>query len=230
MRKRYLVGITGASGSIYGARLVEALLADPEREVHLIVSPAGARVMRDELERPERNAICGMRNAESTNEDEGRMVAQPAPSGPPTPFDPRSFLNLTPEQSDRLIVHDDDDIGAAPASGTFRCEAMVICPCSMKTLGRVAAGLADSLLARAADVTLKEGRPLLVMARETPLSLIHLRNMTRLAEAGAVILPAMPAFYHHPQTIEDLVRHLIHKILARLGLDLPGMFQWKGDR
>lgn len=197
-RKRYVVGLTGASGSIYGVRLVEALLADPGREVHLIISPAGARVMREELGQP------------GTSSDQ----------------DPLSFFKLSAEQRERLVLHDFADIGAGPASGTFRFEAAIVCPCSVKTVGAVAAGLADNLLTRVADVALKEGRPLLLTPRETPLSLIHLRNLTRLAEAGAIILPACPAFYHRPQTIEELVGHIVQKIFDRLGLDYPAATRW----
>lgn len=200
--KRIIVGVSGASGAIYGVRLVEALLADPAREVHLIVSAAAERVARAELGAPVRP------------EAEGYL----------------SHLKLTAEQAGRLTVHSNDDIGAAPASGTFRAEAMAICPCSMKTLAHVAAGLADSLMARAADVTLKEGRRLVLVPRETPLSLIHLRNMTTLAEAGAVIAPAMPGFYHQPQTIEDLVGHVVQKVCDRMGVEYREAFRWGGEK
>lgn len=199
--KRVIVGVSGASGAIYGVRLVEALLADPAREVHLIVSAAAERVARAELGRP------------VSPESKGFL----------------SFLNLRPDQAARIILHANDNIGAAPASGTFRAEAMAICPCSMKTLAHVAAGLADSLIARAADVTLKEGRRLVLVPRETPLSLIHLRNMTALAEAGAVIAPAMPGFYHQPQTIDELVGHVVQKVCDRMGVDYPGAFRWSGE-
>jgi 4-hydroxy-3-polyprenylbenzoate decarboxylase len=196
--KRYIVGISGASGAIYGVRLVEALLANAQREVHLIVSPAGARVLAQELGVKPRLA----------------------------PFDPASFLNVNKKQASRLHYHPHGDIGAGPASGTFRFEAMIVCPCSMRTLGAMANGLADNLMTRAADVALKEGRPLVVVPRETPLSAIHLRNMLRLAEAGAAVLPANPAFYHHPRSIEDLVRYVTQKIFDRLGLAFPDAVRW----
>jgi flavin prenyltransferase len=199
--KRYIVCISGASGAIYGVRLVEALLADPGREVQLIMSPAGARLMAEELGV---NPIL-------------------------TPFDARSFLKITTEQAARVHFHSHADIGAGPASGTFRCEAMIICPCSMRTLAAAAAGLADNLMTRAADVALKEGRPLLVVPREMPFSVVHLRNMLTLAEAGAAILPACPAFYHRPRSIEDLVRYVIQKIFDRLGLDFPEAIRWGED-
>lgn len=194
----FIVGITGASGSIYGIRLVEALLADPAHRVHLIVSPAGARVMAGELEKAPRLS----------------------------PFDPRSIFNLSDEQAARISCHPFGDIGDGPASGTFRRAAMIVCPASVKTVAAIAAGLADNLITRAADVTLKEGRPLLVVPRETPFSLIHLRNMVSIAEAGGIILPANPAFYHKPQSIDDLVRYVVQKIFDRLGIDFPGAIRW----
>jgi 4-hydroxy-3-polyprenylbenzoate decarboxylase len=196
--KRFIVAITGASGSIYGVRLVERLLAEPTREVHLIVSPAGARVMAGELD------------------------ACPALA----PFDPHSFLKLTDEQAGRLRFHPYGDIGAGPASGTFRHDGMTICPASVKTVGAVAAGLADNLIARAADVTLKEGRPLVVVPRETPFSAIHLRNLLTISQAGGIVLPACPAFYHRPRTIENLVGYVIQKIFDRLGLEYPDAIRW----
>jgi len=196
--KRFVVGITGASGAIYGARLIEALLHDPGHEVHLIVTPAGARVMEGEL--PGRPRL--------------------------DPCEPRSWLEINEEQARRIVGYDCQDIGAGPASGTFPAAATIVCPCSMRTLGAAAAGLAENLLTRAADVAMKEGRPLVLVPRETPLSLIHLRNMTRLAEAGAIILPAAPGFYHQPQTIDDLVRFVVQKIFDRLGLDFPNPIRW----
>ncbi len=194
--KRYVVGITGASGAIYGARLVEALLAAPDRETHLVVSPAGARVLAEEL--GIRGGAAGLAN----------------------------WIGLSPEQRDRLVAHPHHDIGAGPASGTFRFEAMIVAPCSVRTLGALAAGLSDNLITRAGDVAIKEGRRLVLVARETPLSLIHLRAMTSLAEAGAIILPAAPAFYHRPRSIEDLVRYIVQKIFDRLGLELPDSVRW----
>ena len=198
-RKRDLVAISGASGTIYGLRLIEALLAAPEREVHLIVTPAAARVMHEEME----------------------ITAKLKP------FEARSFLRVSEEQAARITLHAHSDIGAGPASGTFRAEAMIVCPCSVKSLGALAAGLADNLLTRAGDVALKEGRPLVLVVRETPLSQIHLKNMLTLSQAGAVILPASPGFYHKPQTIEELVGHVVQKVMDRLGLETAGATRWK---
>lgn len=190
--KRYFVGITGASGSIYGARIVEALLADPGREAHVCVSPAAERVMAAEL------------GAE-----------------------PENFLKIGDEQKARLVWHRHDDIGSGPASGSWRHDGMIVAPCSVKTMGALAAGMADNLIGRAGDVAMKEGMPLVLVVRETPLNLIHLRNMVRLAEAGATILPASPAFYHQPKTIEDLVRQVVQKVFDRLGIELAKPIRWK---
>jgi 4-hydroxy-3-polyprenylbenzoate decarboxylase len=195
---RYIVGISGASGAIYGVRLVETLLADPARSVHLIVSPAAARVIAEEL---------------------GRRPAL-------DPFDPRSFLSLNDEQAARVHFHPHDDVGAGPASGAFRAAATIVCPASTNVIGAIASGLADNLLTRAAAVALKEGRPLIVVPRETPLSTIHLKNLLAIAQAGGVILPACPAFYHRPQSIEDLIAFVVQKILDRLGLDSPRPVRW----
>ncbi|MCE5229268.1 UbiX family flavin prenyltransferase [bacterium] len=192
--KRYFVGITGASGSIYGARIVEALLADPEREVHLCVSPAARQVIAAEL---------------------GAKL--------------EAFLTIDGDQKSRLVFHAHDDIGAGPASGSWRHEGMIVAPCSVKTLGSLAAGLADNLISRAGDVAMKEGMPLVLVVRETPLSLIHLRNMVRVAEAGATILPASPGFYHKPQTIDDLVRQVVQKVFDRLGLQMADPIRWKAE-
>jgi 4-hydroxy-3-polyprenylbenzoate decarboxylase len=119
-----------------------------------------------------------------------------------------------------------DDLSAPPASGSSCAEAMLVAPCSMGTLGRVAAGTADTLVTRAADVCLKERRPLVLVTRETPLSLIHLRNMTTLTEAGAVVLPACPHFYHRPQSIQDLVETVVSRALVHLGVPNAGQAPW----
>ncbi len=125
-------------------------------------------------------------------------------------------------------LYADDDIGAAPASGSFRADAMVVAPCSMKTLAAVACGLADNLLTRAADVTKKEGRPLLLVPREAPLSAIHLENMLKLARIGVRIIPACPGFYHNPQDIASLVDMLVGKICDSLGVEHDLFTRWTG--
>ncbi|MES2123317.1 MAG: flavin prenyltransferase UbiX [Gemmatimonadota bacterium] len=127
-----------------------------------------------------------------------------------------------------ITVYPDDDRGARPASGSYRTRGMVICPCSMGTVAAIAGGTSRSLVERAADVMLKERRPLLLVPRETPLSLIHLRNLTTVTEAGAVVLPAAPGFYHRPAAISDLVDFLVQRILDQLGLDIPLSPRWGG--
>jgi 4-hydroxy-3-polyprenylbenzoate decarboxylase len=126
--------------------------------------------------------------------------------------------------------HDVRDIGASIASGSFRTEGMVIAPCSIKTAGAIAACYADTLVARAADVTLKEGRPLILVVREAPLHLGHLRTLTALAETGAVILPPMPAFYNRPKDVDDIVNHTVARVLDRLRLPQTLVAEWQGTR
>ena len=138
--------------------------------------------------------------------------------------------DLTVKEVERLadVVHDNRDIGASIASGTFRTEGMVIAPCSMKTVSALATGHADTLIARAGDVALKEGRPLIVVVRETPLHLGHLRQLVALAEIGGIILPPMPAFYHRPRTVDDIVNHTVARILDRLGIEQKLVPEWTG--
>lgn len=207
-RQRFVVGVSGASGAIYACRLIEALLVDPSHEVHAIVTPAAMRVVGDELDRV----------ADARGDSAG---ADPA-AGEGRRFPLRPYLNLPGDRAERLVPHACGDIGAGPASGTYRVRAMVVVPCSVNTLARVAHGLSDNLLTRAAAVTLKEGRPLVLVPRETPFTLVDLRNMTAAAEAGAVILPANPGFYHRPPDVESVVRYVVQKILDRLGVAWPG--------
>lgn len=180
---RYLVAITGASGVIYGVRLVNWLLTH-EHEVHLIISEPGQLVLKDEM---------------GWNLEEVEDI--------------RSFFD-----SGNLVIHNIRNIAAVVASGSFRHDGMVIIPCTMSTLAGVANGLSTNLIERAADVSLKEGYPLVLVPRETPLNIIHLRNLLAAAEAGARIVPAMPGFYSHPSTIEEMVNFLVGKVLDGLGL------------
>ena len=183
--KKIVVGITGASGSVYAVRLIDVLRVQGI-EVHAVITDSGRRVLEYE---------CGI-----TEEDLARRV-------------------------DRLYPN--DDVGAAIASGSFRMDAMVILPCSMKTAGAVAHGVTDDLLTRAADVTLKEGRRLLLVPRETPMHEIHLENLLRLARAGAIVMPAAPGFYHRPETLDDLVNMMVGKILDRLGIEAELFTRWR---
>jgi 4-hydroxy-3-polyprenylbenzoate decarboxylase len=129
-----------------------------------------------------------------------------------------------------VVLFPDDDRGAKPASGSQRTSGMIICPCSMGTVAAIAAGTSRSLVERAADVTLKEGRKLLLVPRETPLSLVHLRNLVAVAEAGAVIIPAAPGFYHRPTKVSELVDFIVQRILDQLGLEIEVARRWGGDR
>lgn len=126
----------------------------------------------------------------------------------------------------KVIFHAYEDVGASVASGSYPTSAMVVLPCSMGTLASIAHGLASNLIERAADVCLKERRPLVLAVRETPLNLIHLRNMTSVTEAGATIYPVIPAFYNHPESVDDIVRNYVARVLQHIGLPQPGAFQW----
>jgi 4-hydroxy-3-polyprenylbenzoate decarboxylase len=136
---------------------------------------------------------------------------------------------LLSSPSEKIQQHPNENIGANIASGSYPTDAMLILPGSMGTLATIAHGLADTLIARAADVTLKERRPLILCVRETPFNRIHLRNMTLAAEAGATIYPVMPTLYNHPQTTADIARNFVHRVLAHLGLPQPNAYQWPGD-
>ena len=197
---RYFVGITGASGHAYADALVRALVR-AGNEVDLCVTDAGAKVLRHEL---------GIESGVG-----GRELAAVLP---------RWF---GPEIARSLRAFPADAIEAPPSSGTALTGGVIVCPCSMGTLARVRAGFSSNLVERAADVALKEGRKLLLVPRETPLSQIHLENLLALARLGAIVLPAMPGFYHKPRTLEDLVAHVTGKILDRLGVEHGGA-RWSG--
>ena len=171
--RRVIVAMTGASGAIYGLRLLEILQRTKTFEIHLLVSEACVKTLQHEL-------------------------------------------GLARNDVEKLAhcVHDIRDIGASIASGSFQTEGMIIAPCSMKSLSAIAHGYADNLITRAADVVLKERRKLILLARETPFNLIHLRNMMTVTEAGGIVFPPVPAFYHHPKTIAEMVDHTIERVLS----------------
>jgi len=198
---RFFVGITGASGHAYAEALVRGLVAGGHG-VDLSITRAGALVIQHEL-----GVDAGERGERLQGALEGWLGAEVAK-------DVQVFL---PEE-----------VGAPPSSGTALGAGAILCPCSMGTMGRVAAGFSSNLVERVADVALKEGRRLVMVPRETPLSQIHLENMARLASMGAVILPAMPGFYHGPETIEDLVEHVVGKILDRVGVEHKVGARWSG--
>lgn len=197
--KKIIVGITGASGSIHAVRLVQALLAG-DAEVHLIITDMGTQVMAHEL-KLEKDEVLGF------------------------------FLKLqeTGKASDKIVIHWSHDMFAPVASGSFQSDAMVVIPCSMKTLSAIANGYTTNLLERAADVILKERRQLILMTRESPLNRVHLSNMLRAHEAGAVIMPLSPGYYHHPETMDDLVDFMVARVLDHLHIEHDVPMRWGKD-
>ena len=201
MNKPLILGITGASGLLYAVRALKFLLA-ADYAIELVASKSTYMVWQ-----AEQNIRL-----------------------PPEPDQQEQFWRQQAgvPMGGKLVCHRWGDVGAAIASGSFRTLGMVIIPCSMSTVAKLAAGLSSDLLERAADVQLKEGRQLVLVPRETPLSLIHLRNLTALAEAGARIVPAIPAWYHNPQTIEDLVDFVVARALDQLDIDCIPISRWQG--
>jgi len=185
--QRIVVAVSGASGAIYGVRLLQGLRELHGVQTHLVVSDAGWLNVQQELDMPR--------------------------------ADVEALADVT------YPVH---DVGAAIASGSFQCAAMVVAPCSMRTLAAVAMGLSDNLITRAADVMLKERRRLVLMVRETPLTLAHLRNMTSVTEMGGIVFPPVPGFYHRPKTIAELVDHSVSRVIDLLGLPQPDAPRWSG--
>lgn len=201
MNKPLILGVTGASGLIYAVRALKFLL-EADYAIELIASKSTYMVWQAE------NQIR-MPVEPDQQEQFWRQQAGVLKSG-------------------KLVCHRWGDIGASIASGSFQTLGMMIIPCSMSTVAKIAVGLSSDLLERAADVQLKEGRQLVIVPRETPFSLIHLRNLTTLAEAGARIVPATPAWYHNPQTIEDLVDFVVARALDQLNIDCIPIHRWQG--
>ena len=185
--KRLIIAITGASGAVYGVRLLQVLRELPGIETHLMISEAGVLNLHHEL---------GMKR-----KDAEALAHQ---------------------------VHHVREVGASIASGSFQSDGMIVAPCSMKTLAGVAHGLSDNLITRAADVVLKERRRLLLMVRETPFNLAHLRNMTAVTEMGGIIFPPVPGFYQRPQSIADMVDHSIGRVLDLFALPHALAPRWQG--
>ena len=192
-----VVALTGASGAPYGVRLLEVLLG-AGRTVHLCVSAAAVEVIEREL---------------------GRLVRLER-------FEARDLLGEAPAGPGRLVYHHYRNFQAGIASGSFLTGGMVVCPCSMGTVAAVAHGLGENLIHRAADVHLKEKRKLILVPRETPLHLIQLRNLVACAEAGAVVLPAMPAFYTRPQSLADVVDFVVGRVCDQLGIENRLLPRW----
>jgi 4-hydroxy-3-polyprenylbenzoate decarboxylase len=185
--QRIIVAITGATGAVYGVRLVQVLRAAPGVETHLLVSPAGVMNLQHEMD-------LGKAEVEGLAD----------------------------------VVHNVRDIGATIASGSFRAHAMVVAPCSMRTLAAIAHGLSDNLITRAADVTLKERRKLVLMVRETPLNLVHLRNMTAVTEMGGIVFPPVPGFYQKPRSVAELVDHTVGRVLDLIDIPQTLAPSWEG--
>jgi flavin prenyltransferase len=194
------VATTGASGAIFLRHFLLTAGRDQRiQTINFIASDGALRVMAEELR------LTGRSN----------LIAQ--------------ILGAPEARSSRKIqLQSNDDIGANVASGSYPADAMVVIPCSVGTLARIATGAASHLIERAADVSLKEKRPLVLCVRETPLNKIHIRNLYRAADAGATIFPLIPAFYYHPASLDEMAREFAHRVLAHLDLPQPGAFRWKG--
>ena len=182
-----VVGITGASGAVYGIRLLEVLSSIKNVETHLVVSEPSEAIIKYETGRTIENV---------------KALAS--------------------------FSYDIRDIGAQISSGSFKTDGMIVAPCTVKTMSAIANSYSENLLIRVGDVTLKERRPLLLLVRETPLHLGHLRNMERLCEMGAIIMPPVPAFYHKPQTVQDIIDHTVGKILDVFGIEHSLFQRWSG--
>ncbi|MEM7725092.1 MAG: flavin prenyltransferase UbiX [Cyanobacteria bacterium P01_A01_bin.45] len=200
--KHIIIGVSGASGLIYAVRSLKFLLT-ANYKIELVASKSSHMVWQSE------------QNTPMPTEPRQQEIFWRKHSGV--------------ETAGQLQCHHWGNVGANIASGSFRTQGMIIIPCSMSTVGKLAAGLSGDLLERAADVQLKEGRKLVVVPRETPLSLIHLRNLTTLAEAGTRIVPAIPAWYHNPQTIDDLVDFVVARALDQLDIDCVPIQRWQGN-
>ncbi len=200
--KVIIVGVTGASGAVLAQTTLRMLDADPRvARIHLVVTETGIRLLEHELQI----------------------------SGPFAEL-PDRILDSSGAKSQRKIeILPNTDVGASIASGSYPADSMCVIPCSMGTLAAIAGGASNDLVSRAADVTLKEGRRLVLCVRDTPFNRIHLENMLRAQQAGAVIMPAIPSFYHHPQTIDDLLTQYVCRVLVQLGLPQNRQFAWKGQ-
>lgn len=185
--RRIVIAITGASGAIYGVRLLQVLRDTPGIETHLMVSEAGVLNLHQELD---------------MNRKQAEALAH--------------------------VVHHVRDVGASIASGSFQSDGMIVAPCSMKTLASIAHGLSDNLITRAADVVLKERRRLILMVRETPFNLAHLRNMTAVTEMGGIIFPPLPGFYQRPQSIAEMVDHTVGRVLDMFSIPHALTPRWNG--
>ncbi len=196
------LAVTGASGSLLAFEMLRTLAADDRvGRIHLIISPSALRVVAEET---------GITGRKSLTEN---ILGDKPVDG----------------MKDKIVQHAHEDIGAPIASGSYPCDAMIVLPCSMGTLAGIAHGMAANLVERAADVCLKEKRRLVLCVRETPLNLIHIRNMAAVTEAGATVFPVIPTFYNKPTTTEDMSRNFVHRVLQHIGLPQPGAYIWGGN-
>ena len=186
MKKRLVVGVSGASGALLAVELLRALKAAPDVETHLILTCGGEMTLRQEMDM--------------------------------TAVELSALADFT---------HDNANIGAAPASGSWKSLGMVVCPCSMKTVAGIASGYSDNLLLRTADCMLKERRKLVLVARESPLSTLHLENLCKASRYGAVILPPMQTYYNHPATVQEMAHHTVQRVLNQFDLENE-QYEWKG--
>jgi len=200
--KVIIVGVTGASGALLAQTALRMLDADPRvARVHLVITETGIRLLEHELHI----------------------------SGPLADLPARILDSSGGESHHKIEILPNTDVGASIASGSYPADSMCVIPCSMGTLAAIAGGASNDLVSRAADVTLKEGRRLVLCIRDTPFNRIHLENMLRAQQAGALIMPAIPSFYHQPQTIDDLVTQYVCRVLVQLGLPQNRQFAWKGQ-
>ena len=207
------IATTGASGAIFLRHFLLAVERDARvRTVNFIASDSALRVMAEELNIKGRSNLISQILGSSV----GKLGGRSAPAGSRT------------NASRKIQLQSNTDIGANVASGSYPADAMVVIPCSVGTLARIANGIASQLIERAADVTLKEKRPLVLCVRETPLHKIHIRNMYRAADAGATIFPLIPAYYYRPASLDEMAREFACRVLAHLGLPQPNAFRWKG--
>jgi 4-hydroxy-3-polyprenylbenzoate decarboxylase len=200
--KTTTLAVTGASGIILAFEMLRALAADKHvGRIHLVVSPSAMRVLAEE------GGVSGNNS-----------------------FLKQALGDLDSAGAGKIVQHAHSDVGASIASGSYPCDAMIVLPCSMGTLAGIAHGLAGNLVERAADVCLKERRRLVLCIRETPLNLIHIRNMVAVSEAGATVFPVVPSFYNQPKTMDDVARHFVHRVLQHVGLPQNDAFVWGADK
>ncbi len=213
------IATTGASGAIFLRQLLLAVARDERvQTVNFVASESALRVMAEEL------GIAGRHNLldrllETSSRTSSAEASRRKSTGPTSPK----------TTSNKVTLQSNADIGANIASGSYPADAMIVIPCSVGTLARIANGVSAQLIERAADVSLKEKRPLVLCVRETPLNKIHIRNLYRAADAGATIFPLIPAFYYHPASLDEMAREFAYRVLAHVGLSQPAAFRWKGQ-